>query len=157
MNIETIYESFFDTYRNVGYIILEQSQRKLRMASAVAKEVSDMPLGGFSSERDATASKLNREKLKAQSERFKAAADRKAKESERRAAGAPTGNPPGHEDENTKKSESRFRRASMVNRDLKLTQGFESREDKDRSVAKAYKASRDKERLRKRFKGELDG
>jgi hypothetical protein len=151
MNIQDIYESFFDTYRNMGYIISELSQRTLRRAANVALNATEGPVVKHPDAKDNLAMNLNKEKLGAQAARFARAADKKAKKSE----GSPR--VPGMDPEIKAKMDSRDRRAKMVNKSLKDTEGFANEKDRQTAVSKAANDSRDVKRLRKRFKGELDG
>lgn len=151
MNIETIYESFFNTYRDMGHIISELSQRTLRRASAVAKGAAEGPQVKHRDSKDNLARDLNKEKLKTQSAKFKAAAEKKAKKS----AGSPR--VPGMDRKIRAKMDSKDRRAKMVNKNLRDTEGFSSDKTRQKAIAKAGEKARQPERLRKRFKGELDG
>jgi len=146
MNIETIYESFFDTYRNMGQIILEQSQRRYRRASAVARGAAEGPQVGMPSSIDNLARDLNIAKLKAQAGRFADAAAKKAASSEQAATKKDgySGGP-------------RRKRAEIVNQNLKKTDGFETAKERETAIKRAGATARQSERLRKRFKGELDG
>ena len=87
MNLENIYESFFDTYRNMGYMISELSQGLLQRAadraerrSAEAGEAS----GRVKDRRLKSRLKRDSERKAAQAERFKSGAqDRVKKEAEK--------------------------------------------------------------------------
>ena len=51
----------------------------------------------------------------------------------------------------------RRQRAELVNQNLKRTDGFETEEERETAIKRAGATARQSERLRKRFKGELDG
>ena len=157
MNIETIYESFFDTYRNMGQIISELSLRTIQQAKtgalAGAEEAEQearvrktrptwpKPRTAGSNPTDTTALDLNKTKLAHQAARFEKAA--KKKEAQLQAA---AGNKPG-----------RAHRATLVSNNLRRSGGYNSEAEKRQAQDKAETQAINLPRLRKRFRGELDG
>lgn len=78
MNIETIYESFFDTYRNVGHLIAELSRQTMKTAAVEAdrraKESEDVAQYGTEGEDGAKTKQLatrNAKVKRAQAKKFK--------------------------------------------------------------------------------------
>ena len=150
MNIETIYESFFDTYRNMGYIISELSQRTLARAGNLASQGSNAARAASEKEdkkrdpnsKNKMALDFNAEKLERQSHKFRNAARNKGFDNEAEATG---------------RGLAAWRRARRANSDIMGTAGFENQKDVRKSQRKAEKDATNTARLRKRFKGELDG
>ena len=150
MNIETIYESFFDTYRDMGHIISELSQRTMARAANLASQGSNAARGASKKEgrkrdpnsKNRMALDFNAEKLERQAHKFRNAARKKGFD---------------NEDKANKKGLNPWRRARRANSDIMGTAGFENQKDVRRSQKKAAKDATNTERLRKRFKGELDG
>ena len=151
MKLEDIYESFFDTYRNMGYIISELSQRTLARAANLATHGAASAAADAAREdrkkdknyKDRTALDLNAQKLSGQAAKFKTAARKKGQDNEEKAR--------------KRGGEAAAERARTVRSDIHATSGFENEKDVHDSQKKATKDATDRKRLRKRFKGELDG
>ena len=152
MNIEQIYESFYETYGTMGHLIAELSQKTLRRAAAAAdvgqeaaeKELDKVRSGKRSKDSDTTNMELNARKLMSQKKKFKAAADKIAKEAMDKAG-------------ESKDPERARGMQAIVNRAQRETAGTDSDRDAARLVKRAKKQATDKARLRKRFKGMTDG
>lgn len=152
MNIQQIYESFYDTYSTMGHLIAELSQKTLRRAayaadvglSAAEKELDKVRQGKKSKDSDTTNMELNARKLLSQRKKFKDAAEKKAQDAMDKAGEA-------------KDPERARGMQAIVNRAQKETAGTDSDRDAARLEKRAKKQATDKARLRKRFKGMRDG
>jgi len=151
MNIETIYESFVETYRNMGYIISELSQRTMARAANLARNAAPAARAASKKEgekrdpnfKNQMALNFNAEKLERQAHKFKTAAREKGFDNEKKAF--------------KRGGDAAKERANRVNMDIMRTGGLENQKDVRKSQKKAAKDATNVKRLRKRFKDELDG